>query len=83
MPYSWEFDGAEEYPNWTCSGLIVELRPWAFRAVRGACMPPLGKAATSKFASAALFLLSVVAIACWLPASRAARVDPCITLRGE
>jgi predicted permease len=35
------------------------------------------------FAGAALFLLTVVLIACWLPAWRAARVDPCIALRAE
>ena len=28
-------------------------------------------------------LLAVSAIACWLPASRAARVDPAITLRAQ
>jgi predicted permease len=35
------------------------------------------------FVGAALFLLMVVLIACWLPAWRAARVDPCIALRAE
>jgi predicted permease len=35
------------------------------------------------FAGAALFLLAVVTIACWVPAWRASRVDPCISLRAE
>jgi len=34
-------------------------------------------------AGAALFLLAVVMIACWVPAWRASRVDPCIALRAE
>jgi putative ABC transport system permease protein len=35
------------------------------------------------FVGAAVFLLAVVMIACWVPAWRAARVDPCIALRAE
>jgi putative ABC transport system permease protein len=35
------------------------------------------------FAGAAAFLLTVVMIACWIPAWRASRVDPCIALRAE
>jgi len=34
-------------------------------------------------AGAAFFLLTVVMIACWVPAWRASRVDPCIALRAE
>lgn len=35
------------------------------------------------FAGAALFLCAIVVIACWVPAWRAARVDPMIVLRCE
>jgi predicted permease len=35
------------------------------------------------FAGAALFLLTVVMIACWAPAWRASQVDPCVALRAE
>ena len=35
------------------------------------------------YASVALLLVTVTAIACWLPARRAARIDPAITLRTE
>jgi putative ABC transport system permease protein len=35
------------------------------------------------FAVAALFLLAVDLIACWVPAWRASRVDPCLALRAE
>ena len=35
------------------------------------------------FIGAAAFLLGVVFVACWTPAWRAARVDPCLELRAE
>jgi putative ABC transport system permease protein len=35
------------------------------------------------YAAVALLLLTVTAIACWLPARRAARIDPAITLRTD
>jgi len=35
------------------------------------------------FAGSALFLVAVVMAACWAPAWRAARVDPCMALRAE
>jgi ABC-type antimicrobial peptide transport system permease subunit len=35
------------------------------------------------YVSVAALLLGVSAVACWLPAWRAARVDPTITLRAE
>lgn len=35
------------------------------------------------YASVIAVLLAIAGIACWLPASRAARIDPSITLRGD
>jgi putative ABC transport system permease protein len=35
------------------------------------------------FAGSAVFLIAVVMVACWAPAWRAARVDPCTALRAE
>jgi ABC-type antimicrobial peptide transport system permease subunit len=35
------------------------------------------------FAGSAAFLGAVVLVACWAPAWRAARVDPCAALRAE
>jgi putative ABC transport system permease protein len=34
-------------------------------------------------AASALFLLAVVLMACWVPAWRAAQMDPCIALRAD
>ena len=35
------------------------------------------------YAGVAALLVGVFAVSCWLPAARAARVDPAITLRAE
>ena len=65
-------------PMWILSRLLPEIRMWDANFLYGVPMwDPL------TYAGAALLLASAAAIACWLPARRAARVDPMVALRCE
>jgi putative ABC transport system permease protein len=63
-----------------CIGL---LGAWAAHKLLGALLFGISPVDPLTFAGATLFLCAVVLIACWTPARRAARVDPCLALRAE
>lgn len=65
-------------PMWILSRLLPEIQMWDANFLYGVpTWDPL------TYAGAALLLASSAAIACWLPARRAAKVDPMVTLRCE
>jgi len=65
-------------PMWILSRLLPEIQAWDASFLYGVPMwDPL------TYAGAALLLASAAAIACWLPARRAAKVDPMVALRYE
>lgn len=65
-------------PMWILSRLLPEIQMWDASFLHGVPMwdPPT-------YAGAALLLASATAIACWLPARRAAKIDPMVALRCE
>jgi putative ABC transport system permease protein len=56
---------------------------WAAQKLLNGLLFGISAVDLKTFAAAALFLLAVVMIACWVPAWRASRLDPCIALRAE
>ncbi|HVS16606.1 MAG TPA: ABC transporter permease [Thermoanaerobaculia bacterium] len=61
-------------------GLVASS--WAIQLLRGA-LPGLGAASPGLVIGAALFLLAAATVAAWLPARRAARMDPLRALRQD
>jgi putative ABC transport system permease protein len=56
---------------------------WGVAFMLASDFAPAGRIDPLVFATVPLILLTVAAIACWVPARRAATVDPAITLRAE
>jgi predicted permease len=61
-------------------GLVVSL--WASKFV-SALLPGVAPRDPITLAAAILVLLAVLALACWIPARRASRLDPVVVLRAE
>jgi putative ABC transport system permease protein len=62
-------------------GLVVSLS--LGRAVEAELWPGVKTYDPATLASTVLLLLSTAVLACWIPARRAARVDPLVALRYE
>jgi len=63
-----------------CIGLVGV---WAARKLISGLLFGISAVDPLTLAGATLFLVIAILIACWVPAERAARVDPCIALRAE
>ncbi|HTC33113.1 MAG TPA: ABC transporter permease [Bryobacteraceae bacterium] len=63
-----------------CVGLIGV---WAAQDLMNRLLFGVSPVDPVTFAGSAVFLIAVVIVACWLPAWRASRVDPCMALRAD
>jgi predicted permease len=63
-----------------CAGLVGV---WAAQKLINGLLFGISPADPLTFAGSAVFLIAIVMVACWAPAWRAARVDPCMALRAE
>ena len=55
----------------------------ALSSVLSSLLPDMGRVDLGSFAIAIAVLLAVAAVACYLPARRASRLDPLVVIRGE
>jgi putative ABC transport system permease protein len=69
---------------WTGLGVAVGLgASWAFTRILQTLLFATDPHDPAVFGGVALFVFTVAGFACWLPARRAARIDPMIALRAE
>jgi len=73
-------DGLQMAAVGAAAGLIGV---WAARKLMDGLLFGISPVDPLTFAGSAAFLVAVVMVACWVPAWRAARVDPCTALRAE
>jgi predicted lysophospholipase L1 biosynthesis ABC-type transport system permease subunit len=69
---------------WTGLGVVIGLgASWALAQILQVLLYATSPHDPVIFAGVALFVFAVASFACWLPARRAARIDPMIALRAE
>jgi putative ABC transport system permease protein len=70
--------------RWTGLGVVIGLgASWALTRILQILLYATSPHDPKVFAGVALFVFVVASFACWLPARRAARIDPMIALRAE
>ena len=70
--------------RWTGLGVAIGLgASWALARILQVLLYATSPHDPAVFAGVALFVFAVASFACWLPARRAARIDPMIALRAE
>ena len=70
--------------RWTGLGVAIGLgASWALARILQVLLFATSPHDPAVFAGVALFVFAVAGFACWLPARRAARIDPMIVLRAE
>jgi putative ABC transport system permease protein len=70
--------------RWTGLGVVIGLGgSWACARILQVLLYATSPHDPAVFAGVALFVFAVASFACWLPARRAARIDPMIALRAE
>ena len=70
--------------RWTSLGVVIGLgASWALTRTLQVLLFATSPHDPAIFVSVALFVFAVAGVACWLPARRAAKIDPMLALRAE